>query len=70
MNLVRMIWEETISLFVDDGFLALYAVALIALVAAVAKTVTLPSAYAGIALLIGCVLILVESTHRAAQKRK
>lgn len=70
MNVLKAIWSETVSLFVDDGALALYASLLIAVVTALINLAHLHGLYAGAGLLLGCLLILLESVYRATQRTK
>jgi hypothetical protein len=68
MKVIRTAISEFLGLFIDDGSLALFVVILIALVTAAAKTNIVSPLLGGGALLLGCVLLLAESLHRAARK--
>ena len=68
MNLLKMIWDETIGMFVDDGALALQAVLLIAAVTAAVKLIGLPPIVGGLLLLVGCLVILGLSLARKARR--
>lgn len=70
MKLLRMVWTETVSLFVDDGFLALYALGLIALAGLLAEIAGLHGLSIGLLLLVGCSVILAESCIRGARKKQ
>lgn len=67
MNLLAVIWTETLGMFVDDGALALQAVVLIAAVAAAVKILGLSPILGGVLLLAGCLaalgLSLLRKTH-------
>ena len=70
MNALRATLYELIHLFVDDGSLALFATALIALIAAAVKFAALPPLGGAILLLLGCIAILADSLRRAAARRR
>jgi hypothetical protein len=70
MNVVRIVLKELVDMFIDDGSLALLALILIAGVTAAVKLLALPPLLGGIALLIGCLAILVQSVRRAASRRR
>ncbi|HVO04304.1 MAG TPA: hypothetical protein VMT54_19060 [Candidatus Cybelea sp.] len=70
MTVVRAILAELVSLFIDDGALALLAVLLIAAVAAAVKLFTLPPLAGALLLFAGCIAILADSLRRAAAKRR
>ena len=67
--MIRLVFNELVGMFVDDGNLALLALILIALVAAAVKVLGLPPLVGGFLLLAGCLAILLESTRRAARGR-
>ena len=62
--------DEIAGLFVDDGSLAAFAVVLILIVAGAVKIMNVPPIWGGLALLVGCVAILVESLLRATRTGK
>ncbi len=64
MNLLKVIWEETLGMFVDDGALALQAVVLIAAVTAAVKLAGLSPLWGGGLLLAGCLTVLALSLLR------
>jgi hypothetical protein len=68
MNLLRLIWKETVGMFVDDGSLALMAVALIAIVTALVAGLKLSPAFAEALLPLGLGLILIASVYRASKR--
>jgi hypothetical protein len=70
MNVVRIVLKELVGMFIDDGSLALLALLLIAAVTAAVKLLALPPLLGGIALLFGCLAILVRSVRRAAAQRR
>ena len=67
--MIRLVFNELVGMFVDDGNLALLALILIALVAAAVKVLGLPPLVGGFLLLAGCLAILLESTRRATRGR-
>ncbi|MGX9144823.1 hypothetical protein [Mesorhizobium sp. 128a] len=69
MNIVRLIIKELVGMFVDDGYLALLALILIAAITAAVKLLALPPLLGGIFLLTGCLATLVHSVRRAALRR-
>ncbi len=69
MNFLRIALQELIGMFIDDGALALLSIVLIAVIAVAVEYAGLPGFAGGILLLIGCIVILAESTYRAARKK-
>ena len=69
MTMIRLVLNELVGMFVDDGSLALLALILIALITAAVKLLALPPLIGGLLLLAGCLAILVESVRRAARGR-
>ncbi|TPI39588.1 hypothetical protein FJW05_25230 [Mesorhizobium sp. B2-9-1] len=67
--MIRLVFNELVGMFVDDGSLALLTLILIALIAAAVKLLALPPLIGGLLLLAGCLAILVQSTRRAARGR-
>ncbi len=67
MNVIRLIAKEFFGMFVDDGSLALLALALVAVIAAAVKLLALPPLLGGALLLVGCLAILLQSVRRAAR---
>lgn len=70
MTVIRAAIGELVGMFIDDGALALAAAILIGLVAVGVKSAGLPPLAGALVLLAGCLLILIESAHRAARKRR
>ena len=68
MNLITNVIKEFISLFVDDGSLALWSLLLIGGVGAAVKFAALPPLLGGAVLFAGCLVILAASVHRAARR--
>jgi hypothetical protein len=64
MTILRMIWDETFGLFVDDGALALQVVVLIAALTASVKLVGVPPLLAAMLLIVGLLGILAVSLLR------
>lgn len=69
MTVIRLIVKELVGMFIDDGALALLALALIAAVTGLVKLAGLPALWGGFALLAGCLVILAESVVRACRQR-
>ncbi len=69
MKLVRLVWHEFVGLFVDDEFLAIAILAVIAVSAATAWG-DLPSLVVGSLLLAGCVGVLLASVVRGASRSR
>jgi len=69
MTMIRLVLNELVGMFVDDGSLALLALILIALITAAVKLLALPPLIGGFVLLAGCLVILLESTRRAARDK-
>jgi len=67
---VKTVLDELAGLFVDDGSLAAFAVVLILIIAGAVKIMNVPPIWGGLALLVGCVAILVESLLRATRTGK
>jgi len=65
MKLIVAIVEEIWGMFVDDGSLAVLSLALIAIVTAAVKLLSLPAAWGGLMLAMGCMAILAYSVDRA-----
>lgn len=71
MGTLRAILQEIIGLFVDDGSLALALVVWCALVGLLMLTLSgVTMTAAGVALLVGCVAILLVNIVTAARKRQ
>ena len=68
MKLLRAIVDEVLGMFIDDGALAAFSVVLIAIAAAVALLLPIPALWAGLILLVGCVVLLAWSVLRAARR--
>lgn len=70
MTAMKTVLAELIGLFIDDGALALAAVALIAAVAAAVRWAGLPGLDGALLILFGSLLILAESLARAARVKR
>ena len=68
MTALRRAFAELAGLFIDDARLALFEVALIAVVAVSVKLAVLPPLWGGGLLLLGCLAALAESVIRAARR--
>lgn len=69
MNLIKIIWGETLGMFVDDGALALQAVVLIAVITSAVKLLGVPAFWGGVMLLPGCMAVLALSLMRKTRSR-
>lgn len=69
MTLLKIIWEETLGMFVDDGALALQAAVLIAAIAASVKLLSLHALLGGMLLLVGCMVVLALSLLQKTRGR-
>jgi hypothetical protein len=69
MTFLRRAATEFVALFIDDGALAIAVLVLIGGVAAAVKAAALAPLAGGVLLLVGCIVILVESVHRVARRR-
>jgi hypothetical protein len=67
MKLLRAAVAEVLGMFIDDGSLALALLVLIGAVTFAVKAGWLGALGGGLALLVGCVVLLVESVLRAAR---
>ncbi|MEI6098187.1 MAG: hypothetical protein WCS20_07790 [Alphaproteobacteria bacterium] len=68
MTWLKLVWDELLGMFVDDGALALQAAVLIAIVAVCVKGLGLNPLLGGIVLLLGCVVVLGLSLGRKTRK--
>jgi hypothetical protein len=68
MRLLRLIASELLGLFVDDEFLAIAILALVALAGGLAFWASLPRGYVGILLVAGCLLIVAGSILRGIRR--
>jgi hypothetical protein len=67
MNTLRNAWREFIGLFVDDDFLAISIVAIVALAAVLAFGFDAPRTIVGGVIVVGCFGALIESARRGAR---
>jgi hypothetical protein len=68
MSWLKTIIQEVVSLFVDDGAFALAIVIWLGLVGLLAWRVETARGWAGLALVVGLVVVLGESVQRRARK--
>jgi hypothetical protein len=68
MSAVRTAFAELLGMFIDDGQLALTLIALIALVTLAVKSAWIGPLAGGLALLAGCIALLLESVYRHARR--
>ena len=69
MTVIRIAFAELVGMFIDDGNLALFALILVAAVAAAVKVLGLSPQWGAVLLLAGCPAILAESIRRAGRRR-
>jgi hypothetical protein len=70
MKILQIIWEEFIGMFIDDGALALFVLALIAGVTLAVKLTDIDPLIGGALLLLGYLAILTESVQRFAKNKR
>lgn len=70
MKLLAAVYEEVVGMFIDDGNLALFSLALVVIAALLAKLAPIPLLWIGVLLLAGCLGILAESVMRAARPKR
>lgn len=70
MNLLSLIMRECIALFVDDEFLAICVLAVVAVAALCSQVLVTNSLPTGIVLLTGIVGVLIWSVLRGAERSK
>lgn len=68
MNLFSLIVRELIGMFIDDEFLAMAVLAVVALAAACAFLLAAQQVVVGGVLLVGCVFVLVSSVFKASRQ--
>ena len=69
MTFLKNALSEILGLFVNDGALALWSLALIGVVAVLVKGLALPPLLGAGLLTLGCLVILAESVLRAARRK-
>jgi tetrahydromethanopterin S-methyltransferase subunit E len=69
MNILKIAINGLVGMFIDDGALALLALALIIAVGCSVKWGLLGGSIAAGILIVGCLLILAESVARAARRK-
>jgi hypothetical protein len=69
MKAIRAALAEFVGMFIDDGQLALTLIALIAIVTLVVKSAWIGPLAGGVALLAGCIALLLESVYRDARRK-
>jgi hypothetical protein len=68
MTTLSLLLRELVGMFIDDGFLALAILAVVAVAAGLAVLAAVPQIVVGAVLLCGCVGVLVASCLRASRK--
>jgi hypothetical protein len=69
MSIFKEIFAELLSMFITDARLTLTTLVLVALVAAMMQLLHVQSLIAGLVLVCGCALIVIEATARETRKR-
>lgn len=69
MNILKDVLSELFSMFVSDARLSVAIVVMVAIAALLIDGTALPPLAGGIALLAGCILVLVVSVRREARRR-
>lgn len=64
MNVVRMVWKSLIGLFIDDEFLAIAIVLVVAVTSGLILLIEVPPLVGGGFLLLGCVAALALGIRR------
>lgn len=70
MNIVLMMLRELVGMFVDDEFLALAVLALVAVAAGLSGWLAVPDLVVGGVLLVGSLAVVVSSALHAVRKAK
>ncbi len=68
MNVLILIFKEIVGMFIDDEFLAIAVLIVVAVAAALAYGAQMSSTAVGATLFAGCVAVLVGSVWRARRK--
>jgi hypothetical protein len=69
MSILKDVLSELFSMFVSDARLTAAILAMVAIAAALTRGTALPPLAGGIALLAGCIAVLVVSVRREARRR-
>jgi Co/Zn/Cd efflux system component len=69
MTMLKELAAELIGMFVSESRLTLFVLAIVAVVGLLVNFSSLNPLLGGVALLLGCLLLLVESVLRAAKPR-
>ena len=68
-SVIAGVFEEILGMFVDDGALALWSLALIVVVTVLVLLAGLPALLGAFLLLVGCLAILADSVRRACRPK-
>lgn len=68
MNIPSLIFRELVGMFVDDEFLAVAILAVVAVAALLAFQFNVPPLLVGGMLLFGCIAVLISSALKASRK--
>ncbi len=69
MSILKDVLSELFGMFVSDAWLTAAILALVVIAAALIEGTALPPLAGGIALLVGCIAVLVISVRREARRR-
>ena len=69
MSFIGAVFQEILGMFVDDGALALWSLALIVVVALLVLLAGVPPLVGALLLLLGCLAILADSVRRACRPK-
>jgi hypothetical protein len=70
MSIFKEVFSELLSMFITDARLTLTTLVLVALVAAMMQLLHVQSLIAGLVLVCGCALIVIEATARETRKTR
>ncbi|QPC91854.1 hypothetical protein [Mesorhizobium sp. INR15] len=68
MSILTLILRELVGMFIDDEFLAIAILAVVAVAAVISIWLAAPQILVGGVLLIGCVAVVMASALRASRK--
>ena len=69
MSFIAAVFQEILGMFVDDGALALWSLALIVVITLLVLLAGLPALLGALLLLVGCLAILADSVRRACRSK-
>ena len=69
MNVLSLVLQELVGMFIDDEFLAIAILIVVAAAAALAFGVGASSLLVGTVLLVGCIAVLLSSVFKTTRKK-